>query len=354
MTTYTIYVILDIMNVDVLTNTARAMVAHGKGIIAADESIDTCKKRFDAVGLECTEENRRLYRQIILTAPKIEQYVSGIILFDETIRQKNDEGIPFVDILTARGILPGIKVDTGTSALALHERESITNGLDGLRERLAEYATYGARFAKWRAVIAIDADIPSEACIKANALALAHYAALCQEAHIVPIVEPEVLMTGDHTIERCAEVTEHVLEETGEELSRQGVAIGGIILKPSMVIAGSNAANQSTPKEVADFTVRVLSATVPRELPGITFLSGGQSDEQATANLQAMNALGTHPWKLSFSYGRAIQNPALAIWASDTQENVAKAQEALLFRCKMNSLAAQGTYDASMEESRTY
>ncbi len=342
------------MNADVLKQTAKQMVAPGKGIIAADESSATCQKRFDSVGVECTEENRRQYRQLIVTAPELEKYVSGIILFDETIRQKDDSGKAFAEILAAKGILPGIKVDGGAKDLALHPGEQVTEGLDKLRERLAEYRTLGARFAKWRAVITIGANIPTDSCIHANAHAMARYAALCQEADIVPMVEPEVLIDGDHTIERCAEVTAATLKDTFSELNRYGVMLEGTILKASMVIAGKKAAVQSTPEQVGAETVRVLKENVPQNLAGVVFLSGGQADEQASANLDAMNKIGTTPWPLTFSYSRAIQNPVLKIWAADRAANVAKAQEALIFRSRMNSLASAGQYSAALETERTY
>ena len=350
------------MNLETLKTTAKMMVAPGKGIIAADESSGTCQKRFDAVGVECTEENRRQYRQTIFTAEGLEQYISGIILYDETIRQKADDGTLFPELLAKKGILPGIKVDAGAKELALHPGEKITEGLDGLRERLAEYSTLGAKFAKWRAVITIGNGIPSEACIDSNAHAMARYAALCQEAGIVPIVEPEVLIDGEHTLPRCFEVSEKTLEETFEELKEAGVAPEGTILKASMVIAGKKAAKQSSVDEVADATTRVLMATVPKDLAGVVFLSGGQGDEQATAHLNKMNRStsltagqsGKLPWPLSFSYARAIQNPVLKIWAEDPKSNVAKAQAALLFRSKMNALATQGKYSDEMEKERPY
>lgn len=338
------------MNIEILKNTAKQMVSRGKGIIAADESAGTCKKRFDAVGVECTEETRRAYRTMMFETPGLEEYVSGVILYDETIRQKGTGGIPVPDILSRKGILPGIKVDSGAKDLALHSNEKITEGLDGLRERLAEYRAMGARFAKWRAVITIGDGIPSEACIFANAHALARYAALCQEADIVPIIEPEVLIDGDHTLEQCCEVTETALEEVFEELDHQGVAPEGAILKASMVIAGRKAAKQSSVEEVADQTLRVLNATVPKNLAGIVFLSGGQGDEQATAHLNKMNQTDKHPWPLSFSYSRAIQNPVLAEWARS--KDTKKTQETLLFRSKMNSLAAQGKYSSELEKER--
>jgi len=353
------------MDLDILKQTAKAMVAPGKGILAADESAGTCKKRFDSVNVPCTEDNRRDYRQTLFTTAGLEQYISGVILHDETIRQKSTDGKMLAEILSEKGIMPGIKVDGGTKNLALHGEEKITEGLDGLRERLAEYKTLGAKFAKWRAVITIGSspagEMPSEACISANAHALARYAALCQEADIVPMIEPEVLIEGDHTLEQCFEVTETTLEEVFEELSHQGVAPEGTILKASMVIASKKAAKQSTVEEVADNTVRVLKATVPANLAGVVFLSGGQTDEQATAHLDAMNSAshnwGKLAWPLTFSYSRAIQNPVLKKWANPPAggpANVAAAQEILLFRSKMNSLASQGTYSSEMETKRPY
>jgi len=337
-----------------LAEIAKLMVAPGKGIIAADESASTCQKRFDAVNVPCTEENRRAYREVIMTAPGLEQYVSGIILYDETIRQETAEGESFVAVLEKKGILPGIKVDAGAKDLALHPGEKVTEGLDGLRERLAEYKTLGAKFAKWRAVITIGAGIPSEACIDANAHAMARYAALCQEAGIVPIVEPEVLIDGEHTIEQCYEVSVRTLEETFEELADQNVALDGTILKASMVIAGKKAPKQSGVEEVASETIRALKEAVPEGLAGVVFLSGGQGDEQATEHLNAMNKAGKLPWPLSFSYARAIQNPVLKLWAQNPSANVAKAQETLVFRSKMNGLAAEGKYSGEMENERPY
>jgi fructose-bisphosphate aldolase class I len=280
--------------------------------------------------------------------------VSGVILFDETIRQKTAAGETFPVALAKKGILPGIKVDGGAKDLALHPGEKITEGLDGLRERLAGYATLGAKFAKWRAVITIGNGIPTSACIHANAHAMARYAAACQEAGIVPIVEPEVLIDGDHTIERCYEVSVVTQKELFSELGNQGVALEGTILKASMVIAGKKAAKQSSPQEVAEATLRCLKENVPTNLAGVVFLSGGQGDEQATENLNAMNKLGSAPWPLSFSYARAIQNPVLKSWAANPSANVGKAQEVLLFRSKMNSLATLGTYSSEMETSRPY
>ncbi len=342
------------MNTDILKKTAQQMVSAGKGIIAADESAGTCQKRFDSVGVECSEPNRRAYRDLIISAPSIEQYISGVILHDETIKQKASDGTPFAEVLSKKGILPGIKVDGGLDNLALHGEEKVTRGLDGLRERLAEYSKMGARFAKWRAVITIGQNMPSDACIHANAHAMARYAALCQEADIVPMVEPEVLIDGDHSIEMCYDASARALKKTFEELAGQDVLPEGVILKASMVISGKKAAKQSTPQEVAEWTIKALKGSVPANLAGVVFLSGGQGDEQATENLNAMNRIGGVPWPLSFSYARAIQNPALKIWAQEIKNNVSKAQSALAFRAKMNSLAAQGKYDSGMEKDRGY
>jgi fructose-bisphosphate aldolase class I len=342
------------MNTGSLKQTASQMVAAGKGIIAADESSGTCQKRFDSVGVECTEENRRQYRQLIITAPDLEKYVSGIILFDETIKQKDDAGKPFAEILAEKGVLPGIKVDGGTADMEGSPEEKVTKGLDGLPGRLQEYAAMGAKFAKWRAVITIGANTPTDGNIRQNARDLAAYAKACQEASIVPMVEPEVLIDGDHTIERCYEASVAILKALFEECAALGVAPEGMILKASMVIAGKQAAQQSTPQEVAEHTVRALTETVPENLAGVVFLSGGQADEQATANLDAMNKIGGTPWPLTFSYSRAIQNPVLKIWGADTAGNIAKAQAALIFRSRMNSLASVGQYDPSMETERPY
>lgn len=342
------------MNAETLKKVASQIVAQGKGIIAADESSSTIQKRFDAVGVPCTEEGRRVYRQTLITAEGLEQYVSGIILYDETLRQETDDHVRFPDVLAQKGILPGIKVDAGAKDLALHQGEKVTEGLDGLRERLAEYNTFGAAFAKWRAVITIGPDIPTDACIHANAHAMARYAALCQEADIVPIVEPEVLIDGDHSLERCFEVTATMLKKTLEELAGQDVLLEGTILKASMVIAGKKAAKQSSAQEVAEATLRCLKENVPANLAGVVFLSGGQGDEQATENLNAMNAMGKSPWPLTFSYSRAIQNPVLKIWAESPNANVGKAQEALLFRSKMNALASLGKYSSELEKERPY
>ncbi|OHB21471.1 MAG: fructose-bisphosphate aldolase [Parcubacteria group bacterium RIFCSPLOWO2_01_FULL_48_18] len=342
------------MNKETLVEIAQAMVAPGKGIIAADESSGTCQKRFDAVGVPCTEENRRAYREVLFGTRGLEEYISGVILFDETIKQKTADGIPFPKLLADKGIMPGIKVDAGAKKLAFHSEEKVTEGLDGLRERLADYAVLGARFAKWRAVITIGPGIPSRACIHANAHALARYAALCQEAGIVPIVEPEVLIDGDHTIEQSYEATSATLKKVFEEIAEQGAFFEGIILKASMVIAGKGAVHQSTASEVAEATIRCLLETAPRNLAGVVFLSGGQSDEQATAHLNAMNQRGGSSWPLSFSYSRAIQNPVLKIWAQDHAAHVDCARDALLFRARMNSLASQGKYSEDLEKNRPY
>lgn len=342
------------MDTNLLKKTAKQMVAMGKGVIAADESASTCQKRFEAVGVPCTEENRRAYRETILATPGLEQYVSGVILHDETLRQETAGGESFVELLAKKGILPGIKVDAGVKDLALHSGEKITAGLDGLGERLVEYSTLGAKFAKWRAVITIGQGIPSDACIRANAHAMARYAALCQESGIVPIVEPEVLIDGDHSIEQCYDASIKILAKTFEELAGQNVMLEGTILKASMVIAGKKAAKQSSIEEVAKETLRALTATVPVSLAGVVFLSGGQGDEQATENLNAMNKMGAHSWPLSFSYARAIQNPVLKLWAANPSANVGKARETLLFRSKMNGLAAQGKYSSEMEKERPY
>lgn len=331
-----------------LNAVARAMVAPGKGILAADESTPTITKRFDTIATESTEENRRSYREMLFTTPGAADHISGVILFDETLRQSTSDGAPFPEFLTERDMIPGIKVDKGAKALAGFPREKVTEGLDGLRERLAEYRELGARFAKWRAVIDIDADIPSDFCISANAHALARYAALCQEAGIVPIVEPEVLMDGAHDIERCAGVTARTLEQTFAELVDHRVQLDGIVLKPNMVISGMKCARRASVEEVAEATVECLSANVPADVPGIAFLSGGQSDVDATAHLNAMNKLGPHPWELSFSYGRALQAAALGAWAGRS-ENYSAGQSAFAVRARLNGLARRGGYEASME-----
>lgn len=332
------------MSIEQLAETARAMVAPGKGIIAIDESAGTCQKRFDGVGIECTEENRRAYRELLLTAPKANEYLSGAILFDETLRQKDRNGVPFAEVMANNGMIPGIKVDKGTHALAGFPGEVVTEGLDGLRERLAEYYKLGARFAKWRAVINIGEDIPSGTCIEANSHALARYAALCQEQGLVPMVEPEVLMDGDHDIETCYEVTEVTLRSLFDALYQHNVMLEGTILKASMVVPGKDCPVQASVDEVAEATLMCLKSTVPAILPGIVFLSGGQSDEAATAHLDAMNRLGPNPWPLSFSYGRAMQQAALKLWAADMTGNWDQAQATVYERAKANGLAALGQW----------
>ena len=332
------------MSIEQLESIAQAMVAPGKGIIAIDESNNTIKKRFDAVGVPNTEENRRAYREMLLTTPGLNQHISGAILYDETIRQSTKAGVPFTKLMLDAGILPGIKVDRGPFPLAGFPGELVTEGLDGLRERLNEYAKLGAKFAKWRAVITISGDSPSGTCIEANCHALARYAALCQEAGIVPIVEPEVLMDGSHDIDECYEVTEATLRSLFASLYEQNVFLEGTILKPSMVIAGKDCEEQSDIDDVADATIRCLKASVPASLPGIVFLSGGQSDELATAHLNAMNQQGPHPWPLSFSYGRAMQQAALKLWGKDMAANFAAAQSTVAQRAKENGLAALGQW----------
>lgn len=331
------------MSIEQLEHIAKLMVASGKGIIAIDESNATIKKRFDSVKIECTEENRRAYREMLLTTPKLNQYISGAILYDETLRQSTKAGERFADVMMRNGILPGIKVDKGTTGLAGFPGELVTEGLDGLRQRLEEYVKLGAKFAKWRAVITISEDGPSSACIAANAHALARYAALCQEAGIVPMVEPEVLMDGDHDIEACYEVTEATLRALFDELYNQNVMLEGCILKASMVISGKDNDDRADIEEVAEMTLRCLKSTVPATLPGIVFLSGGQSDSDATAHLNAMNKEGRHPWPLSFSYGRAMQSAALKEWAKDISK-FDKAQAIVLERAKENGLAALGKW----------
>lgn len=335
-----------------LKTTAQAMVASGKGLLAADESSPTIAKRFDTAGVDNTEENRRSYRQLLLTTPGAEKFISGVILYDETIRQKTDDGTAFTDVLKSKGIIPGIKVDMGAKDLALHPREFVTEGLDGLRDRFAEYAKLGAGFAKWRAVITIDGEtLPSQPCLTANAHALARYAALAQEAGVVPVVEPEVLLDGSHSIERCYEVTAQTLETLFMELEEQGVLLEGLILKTSMVISGKDAANRADTQTVAEQTIQCLKDNVPENLAGVVFLSGGQNDEEATAHLDAMNKIGGLPWPLTFSYSRAIQSPVLATWA---QGDPNKAAQAYLHRSEANSLASLGTWSEAFEQNRPY
>ena len=326
--------------------TARALVAPGKGILAADESDGTIKKRFDSIDVESTEDNRRAYRELLFTTEGVEDYISGVILYDETIRQQAADGTPFPELLASKGIVPGIKVDLGAKPLALTDGETITEGLDGLRGRLEEYRALGARFAKWRATYSIGEDLPSEYCVWTNAHALARYAALCQEAGIVPIVEPEVLQDGTHTIDESAKVTGRVLHAVYTELRDQRVDFAGTLLKPNMVLSGYGASSRAGGDEVAERTLDVFMRHVPAAVPGIVFLSGGQSDEDATAHLNAMNARGPHPWELSFSYGRALQAPALKAWAGS---NVEAGQQAYLRRAKLNGAARSGAYAPEME-----
>jgi fructose-bisphosphate aldolase class I len=337
------------MSLSDLENVAVAMVAKDKGLLAADESSSTIKKRFDKIGLESTEEHRRAYRDLLFSAPGVAQHISGVILFDETIRQKSKDGTAFPDYLKKLGIIPGVKVDQGAKPLAGFPDETITEGLDGLRERLVEYYKLGARFAKWRGVIDIASGIPTRFAIEANAHALARYAALCQEQNIVPIVEPEVLMDGGHTIERCEEVTDAVLAEVFAQLGRHRIHLEGMILKPNMVISGKKCATQAKPEQVAEATVRCLKRHVPSAVPGIMFLSGGQSAADATLHLSLMNKPGGLPWKLSFSYGRALQDAALAAWGGKTA-NVAAGQKEFAKWSKLNGLAAGGAFKAGMEQ----
>jgi fructose-bisphosphate aldolase class I len=333
-----------------MRKTALAMVAKGKGILAADESTGTIEKRFKAIGVESTEPNRRAYRDMLFTAKGIEHHVSGVILYDETIRQQSHDDVPFAKLLASKGILPGIKVDAGAKDLALCPGEKVTEGLDGLTKRCAEYVKMGAKFAKWRAVITIGRDIPSTTCIAANAHALARYAAICQATGLVPIVEPEVLMDGDHTVERCEEVTEWTLNAVYEALYINRVTLEETVLKPSMVISGKDCPKQAGVAEVAERTVKILKRCVPAAVAGIAFLSGGQSDEVATEHLNAMNKAyaGELPWNLTFSYGRALQHPSLTAWRG-AAANVAAAQAALLHRAQMNGLATRGQYKRELE-----
>lgn len=336
---------------ETLESIAKAMVAPGKGILAADESSGTIKKRFDAINTESTEDNRRDYREMLFrTETAMKEHISGVILFDETIRQKAKDGTPLVDLIRKAGAIPGIKVDAGAKPMAGFPGETITEGLDGLDDRLAEYYKLGARFAKWRAVIDISPVIPTNGCIEANSEALARYAALCQRNGIVPIVEPEVLMDGDHTADRCMEVTEAVLRSLFNALARHRVKLEGAILKPNMVVSGKKCAKQAGVQEVAEKTIAVFKRTVPAAIPGIVFLSGGQSDEDATAHLNAMNAIGNLPWALSFSYGRALQAAPQKAWAGKA-ENVPAGQKAFAHRAKMNGLAALGKWKPELEKA---
>jgi fructose-bisphosphate aldolase class I len=338
------------MNTSELSATARGLVAKGRGILAADESTSTIKRRFDSIKLESTEENRRTYREMLFTAPGAEGYISGVIMYDETLRQKTKEGVPFPAYLAQRGMLPGIKVDLGAKPLAGFPGETITEGLDGLRERLAEYYKLGAKFAKWRAVIDIGSGIPTPYAIDANAEALARYATLCQEAGIAPIVEPEVLMDGSHALERCEEVTNIVLDRVFEHLFAARVFLEGMVLKPNMVVPGKKSTQKASPEQVAEATIRTLKRQVPCAVPGIAFLSGGQSPTEATLHLNLMNAAGPLPWALTFSYGRALQENALNAWGGKST-GFPSGQQALFVRAKLNGLAATGAYRGSMESS---
>ena len=340
-----------IMKTENLETIARKLVAPGKGILAADESSGTIEKRLKSINVPSTEENRRMYREILFTTAGAGEFISGVILFDETIRQKSRDGRGFVEVLEQQGIVPGIKVDKGAKAMANFPGEKITEGLDGLRERLAEYRQLGARFAKWRAVIAIGNGIPTRTCIDANAEALARYAALCQEGDLVPIVEPEVLMDGDHTIERYFEVTEQTLRSVFDSLAEHRILLEGMLLKPNMVLSGKDCPQQASVQEVAEATVRCLKHVVPAAVPGIVFLSGGQTDQQATEHLNAMNQLPDLPWQLSFSYGRALQAPVLKAWKGEAT-NVAAAQQAFHHRALCNSKARFGKYTEEMESAK--
>jgi len=328
---------------------AESIVADSKGILAADESSGTIKKRFDSIGVESTEESRRFYRNLLFTTPGFEQFIGGVILFDETIRQRSDDGTPFAELLAAKGVVPGIKVDTGAKALAGAPGETVTEGLDGLRERLTEYHGFGARFAKWRATISIGDGRPSRYAIQANAHALARYAALCQEAGLVPIVEPEVLMDTDHSLDACHEATSRTLQALYEQLAEQRVDLEGTLLKPNMVIPGKGNADQASPARIAAATLDAFRRHVPAAVPGIVFLSGGQSEVEATRNLDAINRLDGRPWPLSFSYGRALQASALKAW-SGSADHVEAAQAAFLHRARCNAAAAGGGYSAELEE----
>jgi fructose-bisphosphate aldolase, class I len=333
-----------------LEKIARALVAKGKGILAADESMGTIKRRFDSIKIESNENNRRAYREMLFTTKGIEEAISGVILFDETLRTRASDGTPFAQVLSKKGIIPGIKVDKGPVDLPEFPGEVVTEGLDGLRGRVKEYYELGARFAKWRAVINIGEGIPTRTCLQANAHALARYAALCQEGGLVPIVEPEVLLDGSHTIERSQEVTEQTLKVTFSELFEHRVYLDGMILKPSMVVPGKDNPKQASVEEVAERTMRCLKRTVPAAVPGIAFLSGGQSAEKATEHLNAMNKMGPLPWEVSFSYARALQDPALKAWKGEAA-NVAAAQQIFYHRAKCNSAARSGNYNKQMEEA---
>jgi fructose-bisphosphate aldolase class I len=333
-----------------LADIARALVAPGKGILAADESSGTIKKRFDTINLESTEANRRAYREMLFRTPKLGDHISGVILYDETIRQNAEDGTPLTKVLTDGGIIPGIKVDLGTKPIAGFPDEVITEGLDGLRERFAEYVELGAKFAKWRAVIWIKEGTPTQFCIDANAHALARYAALAQEAGLVPMVEPEVEMTGDHSIERCYDASVATLKALFAQLYAHRVSLEGTLLKTNMVLSGKTARSQATPSEIAEYTLRCFRNSVPAAIPGIVFLSGGQDDIPATENLNEMNKLGPHPWELSFSYGRALQAPALKAWKGEPA-NVDAGQRELLHRARCNGAARDGSYSKEMEQA---
>lgn len=337
------------MDIQMMSSTAQALVAPGKGILAADESSPTIAKRLAGIGLASTEPIRRSYREMLFTTEGLGEFISGVILFDETIRQAAADGTPFPEVLRRQGIIPGIKVDGGTRPLAGCPGEVVTEGLDGLRTRLEEYASLGARFAKWRAVIRIADRLPSTTCLEANAHALARYAALAQEAGLTPIVEPEVVMDGDHSLERCAEVSVKVLRIVYDQLSRHGVVLEASLLKPNMVLPGEECPVPASDDEIAERTIAALRQVVPAAVPGLVFLSGGQSDQEATSRLDAMNRRGPQPWQLSFSFGRALQGPVLRAWAGD-DENLAAAQAALLHRGRLNSAARSGSYRPSMED----
>lgn len=340
------------MDQQLLETNARRLVAEGKGILAADESSPTIKKRFDSIHAQASAENRRVYRQMLFTTAGFEQHISGVILFDETIRQRSDDGVGFARLLSEKGVMPGIKVDRGAKPLTGCAGETITEGLDGLRDRLGEYHELGAGFAKWRAVIRIGDTLPSRLAIDANAHALARYAALCQEAGLVPIVEPEVLMDGPHDIQRCQDVTAATLKRVFDALFEHCVLLEGMLLKPNMILSGAECPTQAGVEDVAERTVRCFRQAVPAAVPGIVFLSGGQSAELATEHLNAMNALGTHPWELSFSFGRALQEPALKAWAGKP-ENVAAAQKVFALRARLNGAARFGRYNVAMEREAT-
>ena len=336
------------MNDKRLEAIANSLVEDGKGILAADESHRTIKKRFDSIGIASTAESRRSYREMLFTTDGLENYISGVILFDETLRQSTGDGVAFPELLSRKGVIPGIKADTGLKPMALHPGEQITEGLDGLKERIEEYSSMGARFAKWRAVISIGEGLPTFRCIESNAYTLAQYSAICQEAGMVPIVEPEVLMAGDHSIERCEEVTTDTLRIVFSELLVHRVQLEGVLLKPNMVLPGDQCADQRSVEEVAEATVRCLRRTVPGAVSGVVFLSGGQSPGLSTAHLNEMNKRGVFPWKLSFSYGRALQEPALKAWAGENG-NASVAQRVLCHRAKCNSAATYGRFSESQE-----